>query len=89
VILGASMTGEKLPLFLIFKGKNNSLGHIIRELNKKIGLPDQMRYGVQDWAWMDEILMLERIEKVWKPATQRNTIIFLILFLTSDVLIWQ
>jgi transposase-like protein len=79
VMLGASMAGEKLPPFLIFKGKNNRSGHIKRELNKKSGLPDQMEYGVQDRAWMDEILMLEWIEKVWRPATQHNRFSYLIL----------
>jgi hypothetical protein len=48
VMLGASISGEKLPPFLIFKGKNNRSGHIKRELDKKNGLPEEMEYGVQE-----------------------------------------
>jgi DDE superfamily endonuclease len=55
---------EKLPPFLIFKVKNSLSGHIKCEINKKIGLPEQMEYGVQDWMWMDKILLLEWIKKV-------------------------
>jgi DDE superfamily endonuclease len=46
---------------------------------KKTGLPEQMEDGVQDRAWMDEILMLEWIKKVVKPATQHNRFSYLIL----------
>jgi DDE superfamily endonuclease len=62
-MLGASIAGENLPSFLIFKGKKFA----------------QMEYGVHDWALMDEILMLEWIEKVLKPATQHNRFSYLIL----------
>ncbi len=79
VMQGASMSGEKIPPFLIFKGKNTRSGHIKRELEKKDGLPEDMEYGVQEKAWMDEELMLEWIQKVWKPTTQHNTFSYLIL----------
>ncbi len=80
VMLGASMTGKKLPPFLIFRGKNERTGHIKRELAKRDGYPDDMEYGVQQKAWMDEALMLEWMEKIWQPETQHsNKVTYLIL----------
>jgi DDE superfamily endonuclease len=38
-----------------------------------------MEYGVQDQAWIVEILVLEWIKKVWKPETQHNRFCYLIL----------
>jgi transposase-like protein len=72
VMLCASMSGTKLPPFLIFRGKNDRAGHIKRELLRKDGYPEEMEYGVQERAWMDESLMLEWIEKVWKPLAKLN-----------------
>jgi DDE superfamily endonuclease len=78
-MLGASMAGEKLPPFLILRGKNERTGHIKREIACKKGSPEEMEYGVQERAWMDEALMLEWINKIWRPATLGNNITYLIL----------
>jgi transposase-like protein len=79
IMLGASMSGKKLSPFVIFKGKNCRSGYIKREIDGRDGYPDGMEFGVQDRAWMDEALMLEWIEKVWKPSISCNKISYLIL----------
>jgi transposase-like protein len=79
VMLGASMAGKKLPPFLIFRGKNERTGHIKQEIARKEGYPEEMEYSVQERAWMDEALMLEVINKIWRPATLGNSIKYLIL----------
>ncbi len=79
IMLGASLTGKKLPPFVIFKGKNDRTGHIKRELARRDGYPDGIEFGVQGRAWMDAALMLEWIEKIWKPCTLYNKISYLIL----------
>lgn len=72
-MLAENATGtNKLPPYINFKGAKNKSGRIIRELNGKIGLPDECEYGVQAKAWMDEIHMLNWIEIVWKPFTQAS-----------------
>jgi hypothetical protein len=70
VMLGANMTGDrKLTPFVIFKGVNSRGGTVRREVEGKVGYPRMLEYGVQPKAWMDESLMLEWIDKVWKPHT--------------------
>jgi hypothetical protein len=49
-MLRASMSGKKIPPFLIFWGKNDRAGHIKRELLWKEGYPEEMEYGVQERA---------------------------------------
>jgi DDE superfamily endonuclease len=79
IMLGASMLGGKLTPFVIFKGKNSRTGHIRREIDRRDGYLDGMEFGVQECAWMDEALMLEWIEKMWKPSISRNKISYVIL----------
>ncbi len=90
IMLGVSMTGKKLPPFVIFKGKNVRTGHIKREITRRDGYPEGMEFGVQEKAWMDEELMLEWIDKVWKPSKEHDKIAYLILdecrsHMTADV----
>jgi hypothetical protein len=67
VMLGANMTGDKKLLpFVIFKGVNSRGGTVRKEIENKHGYPVRLEYGVQAKAWMDEGLMIEWIEKVWK-----------------------
>jgi Ni/Co efflux regulator RcnB len=70
VMLGCSMTGEKVPPFVIFAGADTKNGVIRKQIANKTGLPQSMEYQVQKKAWMDEASMLEWIERVWKPTAQ-------------------
>jgi DDE superfamily endonuclease len=78
-MLGVSMTGKKLPPFLIFKGKNERLSHIKRDVAPKEGYSEELEYGVQERALMDAAFMLECINKIWKPVIVQNNITYLIL----------
>jgi DDE superfamily endonuclease len=69
----------KLPPFVIFKGSNTKTGHIKKEIERRSGYPDSMEFGVQEKTWTDEALMLEWIEKVWKPEVNDKQQTYLIL----------
>jgi DDE superfamily endonuclease len=71
-MLGSCMNGVKATPFLIFGGTNTNTGRIKASLVTKAGLPQQLEYGVQKNAWVDESLMLEWIEKVWKPISLQH-----------------
>jgi DDE superfamily endonuclease len=79
VMLGGNLAGGKLLPFIIFKGANTRTGHILKEIEKGEGYPEDIRYGVQAKAWMDETLMLEWVEKVWKPEVEGKGVTYLIL----------
>ncbi len=79
VMLRGNLAGGKLSPFIIFKGANTRMGYIKKELEIGDGYPKDMVYGVQEKAWMDEELMLEWIEKVWKPEVEGNEQTYLIL----------
>jgi DDE superfamily endonuclease len=74
VMLGCNGTGtEKLPPYMVFKGSHNTSGRIFQELRKKEGYPSDLEYAVQPKAWFDEQIMLDWIDKVWKPLmVKRN-----------------
>ena len=62
------MNGAKLPPFIVWKGKRS--GRIIREVTGdavRNGFPAGVFILVQDNGWMNKELMLEWIERVWKP----------------------
>eukprot|EP00474_Spongospora_subterranea_P006971 CRZ07429.1 hypothetical protein [Spongospora subterranea] len=68
VLLGVSMDGEKLPPFIVFTGTRN--GRVIREVTGDVGIrgfPTDVVMTVQKKAWVDNEVMLEWIEKVWRP----------------------
>jgi DDE superfamily endonuclease len=76
----ASMSGKKIPPFLISRGRNDKAGRIEWDLLRKAGYPEEMVYGVQEPAWMDKELMMEWIQKIWHRLTQRsNKFTYLIL----------
>ena len=78
-MLGDNLAGGKTPPFIILKGINKVTGHIRREIDAKEGYPVDLEYGLQANAWMDEPLMLDWIEKVWKVAIKDNNITYLII----------
>ena len=69
VLLAVSMSGEKLPPFIVFKGVPN--GRISREFGNG-NYPTDCIYDVQEKAWVDQRIFLIWVEKVWKPFTQRK-----------------
>jgi transposase-like protein len=70
-MIGTNASGtEKIPPFLIYKGSASTTGRIYQELRKREGYPAELEYGVQKSAWMDEELMLQWLDKVWKPVTE-------------------
>lgn len=74
--IGVSMTGECLTPYIIFKGSDKTTGRVWREFDSpNFSYPKQMKYAVQDNAWMDEKRMLDWVERVWKPwaATKKGT----------------
>lgn len=81
-LLGVSFTGEKLPPFLVFCGTRN--GRIIREVTGDIanrGFPTDVVMSVQKKGWVDQELMLEWIERVWKPwvDSKKFTVSYLLM----------
>lgn len=69
VMLGVAADGYKFPPYVIFKGKRAA--RIAQEIRKwdENGYSDGCVYGVQEKAWMNESMMLDWIQKVWKPFT--------------------
>ena len=70
-LLGVTMSGEKLPPFIVFTGTRN--GRIMREISGESGrngFPSDVVMSVQKKGWIDEELMLEWIDRVWKPWLQ-------------------
>ena len=59
--LAVTSDGDVLPALVVFKGK--------RELDFT---EEGVYVRVQEKAWMDEKLMLEWIDLVWEPATERQ-----------------
>ena len=65
VLLGVTLSGEKLPPLIIFKGKPN--GRICREwTGPSSPYPRSGVYAVQHNAWIDRSVFMMWIEKVWK-----------------------
>lgn len=73
-MLGVSMTGYKLPPFIIFKGKMTQTARVRRELLNAAAnhYPSGLIYKCQKQAWMDEATMLEWVETVWRPFTAKK-----------------
>ena len=79
VILGVTLSGRKLPAFVIYKGQPN--GRIIREFkDPAFGYPQDMFYAVQPKAWDDVVTHEQWINQVWLPyCRQQNDFTYLIL----------
>jgi hypothetical protein len=73
VMLCASKTGEKIPPYIVFKGSNGRGGRIRQELEARVGYPDGVELMVQPKAWFNEEIMIDWIERVWKPFAVRDT----------------
>jgi len=69
VMLGVTADGHKFPPYVIYKGAMG--GRVAKELRKAEdhGYSGGCIYRVQPKAWMNEELMLEWVEHVWKPFT--------------------
>jgi hypothetical protein len=69
VLLGVTMSGEKLPPFIVFTGTRD--GRISRQLglldNNQQLFPVSIKYACQPKAWVDTDIFLQWIEKVWQP----------------------
>lgn len=73
VLLGVEADGSKLPPFIVWKGSQS--GTMIREVTSQAlsnGYPVDAVWSVQKSGWMDEQLMLEWVERVWKPWLKMN-----------------
>jgi hypothetical protein len=81
VMLSASVTGEKVIPYIVYKGKNTSTGLVVKELKKRIGYPKDVEMTVQEHAWFDEVVMLDWIERVWRRevAVSKHDIYYLLL----------
>ncbi|KAE8983418.1 hypothetical protein PR003_g24647 [Phytophthora rubi] len=66
VFLTASGTGQKLPPLIVFAGvPGGPVSHKV--WNPKFGSSDVL-HTVQKKAWCDEAVMLEWIERIWRPS---------------------
>ena len=72
VLLEVTLSGEKLPLFIIFRGKSN--GKIACKWTGTTENPSTSIYAVQDKAWIDERTFLQRTERFWQPFLSLNLI---------------
>ena len=73
VMLGVSADGKKFAPYVIYKGKRGA--RVEKELRKweDNGYSNGCFYKAQEKAWMNEAVMLDWIEKVWKPfAMSKN-----------------
>jgi hypothetical protein len=72
VLLGITMDGEKLPPYIIYKGKNTPQSLIKKEFKDveartKYGYPEVQFYTVQPKVWMDQDHIMDWVNYVWGP----------------------
>ena len=77
VMLGVTGSGFKFPPYIIFKGMDTSGGLISRQLKRVEaakdevetldGFPTSNGYAVQENGWMNSKLMLDWVEKCFRP----------------------
>jgi DDE superfamily endonuclease len=60
--------GIELPPLANYTGASSCTGEVKREVESKVGYPHQMKYNARPKGRMDEHLMLQCIEQVWKPS---------------------
>jgi DDE superfamily endonuclease len=77
VLLRVTLSVEKLPPFIIFKGKPN--GQIAHKWTGTTGYPSTSIYAVQGKAWIDERTFLLWIEKVWQSSSSLKPHSYLIM----------
>jgi DDE superfamily endonuclease len=80
-MLAASIIGEKVIPYIVYKGKNSNSGLVVKELKKRIGYPKDVEMMVQNHAWFNEVVMLDWIKRVWKRevAVSTHDIYYLLL----------
>lgn len=72
VLLAVTLSGKKLPPFIIFKGVTTSNAIINQFTNPTFNYPQNQYYAVQENAWVNEDKFLEFIEKVWSNFVGNN-----------------
>jgi hypothetical protein len=75
-LLGATLSGEKLKPFVIFKGQGRS--RVLVRVRGP-GYPKTLVFAVQEKAWMDERTMLQWIDLVWAPFCEGKPRTYLIM----------
>jgi hypothetical protein len=76
VLLACTMSGEKLPPYIIFKVKDTIGSRLSKEFSTKEkrpehGYPEESIYALQDKAWMDHKCFLDWNARVSNTFTQR------------------
>jgi transposase-like protein len=76
VLLACTMSGEKLPPYIVFKGKDTRGSRVWKEFSTEAkraehGYPEESLYAVQDKAWTYQTHFLDWNTRVWTPFTQR------------------
>lgn len=75
-VLTATADGQFLPPMIIFKGKT-------QRTIKKLKVPKGFLVATQEKAWMDDTLMLQYIDRIWKPHVRAAKVRESILTLDS------
>jgi len=70
VLLGVTLSGDKLPPVIVFKGTSDA--RISRQLaiNPPNEFPVSVKHSCQARAWVDQTVFLNWIEQFWKIWTQ-------------------
>jgi DDE superfamily endonuclease len=79
IALAASLSGEKLPPMVIFKGVPGARGNSVANELLNHGYPSAATYAVQKKAWMDIPTFLQWVDQVWRPfcANRPKTLLIL------------
>jgi hypothetical protein len=75
VLIACTISREKLPPYIIFKGKDTRGSRVWKEFSTKPkraehGYPEESIYAFQDKAWMDQKRFLDWNTMVWTPFPQ-------------------
>jgi DDE superfamily endonuclease len=79
IALAVSLSGEKLPPMVIFKGVPGACGNSVANELLTHGYPTTATYAVQKKAWMDIPTFLHWVDQVWRPfcANRPKTLLIL------------
>jgi DDE superfamily endonuclease len=76
-MIGVTADGENFPTYIIYKGRNtdgDTIAHQLcqveaaeEDIEEVSGFPTSNFYNVQDFAWITSDLILDWIEKVYRP----------------------
>ena len=70
VLLGVTLSGEKLFLFIVIKGTGDGRVCRLLAINPPNEFPVSVKYFCQAMALVEQTVFLNGIEQVWKPWTQ-------------------